>query len=110
MVLQSAPSELKDCVFVDAEDCKGTSDLPVPMSVQHTEAMLEEIDRMEEIEMEDLVKEPVMDIDGSDNKNSLAVVEYIDEIYAYYRKTEVIQNLLFRALFTFRFVFSLSNA
>ncbi|KAJ9674962.1 hypothetical protein PVL29_024085 [Vitis rotundifolia] len=89
LVLQSAPSELKDCVFVDAEDCKGTSDLPVPMFVQHTEAMLEEIDRMEEeIEMEDLVKVPVMDIDGSDNKNSLAVVEYIDEIYAHYRKTE----------------------
>ncbi|KAJ9674958.1 hypothetical protein PVL29_024085 [Vitis rotundifolia] len=59
------------------------------MFVQHTEAMLEEIDRMEEeIEMEDLVKVPVMDIDGSDNKNSLAVVEYIDEIYAHYRKTE----------------------
>ena len=67
----------------------------MPMYVQHTEAMMEEIERMEEeIEMEDSVEEPVMDIDGSDNKNSLAVVEYIDEIYAYYRKTEVMVEVI----------------
>lgn len=86
---QPAPSESVDCIIDDAEDCKPSSE-PVPMFVQHTEAMMEEIERMdEEIEMEDLVEEPVIDIDGSDNSDSLAVVEYIDEIYAYYRKTEV---------------------
>ncbi|KAK4548690.1 hypothetical protein RGQ29_032783 [Quercus rubra] len=63
------------------------SDGQVPMFVKHTEAMLDEIDRMEAIEMED-VEEPVIDIDSSDLKDPLAVVEYIDDITAYYRETE----------------------
>jgi len=44
--------------------------------------------------MEDIVEEeeeePVMDIDGRDKKNPLAVVDYIEDIYANYRRTEVI--------------------
>lgn len=40
--------------------------------------------------MEDLDSdEPIVDIDASDKKNPLAVAEYIDDIYAYYKKTEV---------------------
>ena len=42
--------------------------------------------------MED-VDEPVMDIDTFDAKDPLAVVEYIDDIYDFYRKTEVNLNL-----------------
>lgn len=38
--------------------------------------------------MEDIV-EPIVDIDGSDRKNPLAVVDYIEDLYAYYRKMEV---------------------
>lgn len=38
--------------------------------------------------MED-VEDLVIDIDSSDLKDPLAVVEYIDDIIAYYRKTEV---------------------
>jgi hypothetical protein len=38
------PSESEDCSIIDVEDYKATSD--VPMFVQHTEAMLEEIYRM----------------------------------------------------------------
>jgi hypothetical protein len=38
------PSESEDCTIIDVEDYKATSD--VPMFVQHTEAMLEEIYRM----------------------------------------------------------------
>lgn len=40
--------------------------------------------------MEDLDEEPVADIDSGDKKNPLAVVEYIDDIHAYYKKIEVI--------------------
>lgn len=43
----------------------------------------------EEVEMEDIEEEAVMDIDISDKKDPLAVVEYIDDLYAYYRKAEV---------------------
>lgn len=41
--------------------------------------------------MEDIddVEEPVVDIDSGDKKNPLAAVEYIDDIYTYYKKTEV---------------------
>lgn len=40
--------------------------------------------------MEDVVEEdPVHDIDSNDKRNPLAVVEYIEDIYAYYRKIEV---------------------
>lgn len=39
--------------------------------------------------MEDIEEEPVIDIDCSDKKDQLAVVEYIDDLYAYYRKAEV---------------------
>lgn len=39
--------------------------------------------------MEDIVEEPVVDIDASDRKNQLAVVDYVEDLYAYYRKMEV---------------------
>lgn len=40
--------------------------------------------------MEDIFEEPVMDIDSRDTKNHLAVVEYVRDLYAYYRKMEVL--------------------
>ncbi|KAJ8437456.1 hypothetical protein Cgig2_031977 [Carnegiea gigantea] len=84
----SACKDLKDCAIIDVEDYKVTNDMAVPMFVQHTEAMLEEIDRMdEEVEMED-IDEPILDIDSPDKNNPLAVTEYIDDIYAYYKKAE----------------------
>lgn len=39
--------------------------------------------------MED-TEDPIVDIDSGNLKDPLAVVEYVDDIYAYYRKTEVI--------------------
>ncbi|PHU30661.1 Cyclin-B2-2 [Capsicum chinense] len=42
-----------------------------------------------EIEMEDTEDWSVVDIDNSNKKNKLTVVEYIDNIYAYYKKVEV---------------------
>lgn len=89
--VQVAPisSELDDCTIKHVHDYKPTTESTVPMFVQHTEAMLEEIDRMEEDEMEDVAEEdPVMDIDNEEKKNPLAVVEYIDDIYNFYKKAE----------------------
>ncbi|XP_047977529.1 G2/mitotic-specific cyclin-2-like [Salvia hispanica] len=76
-----------DGITIEAE---ASEDHDMPMYVQHTEAMLVEIDRMDdEVEMEDLdLDEPIVDIDDCDKKNPLAVTEYIDDIYAYYKKTE----------------------
>ncbi|XP_057975474.1 G2/mitotic-specific cyclin-1-like [Malania oleifera] len=41
-----------------------------------------------EVEMEDIAEEPITDVDSCDKKNRIAVVEYVDDIYAHYRKTE----------------------
>jgi len=38
--------------------------------------------------MED-IDEPILDIDSPDKNNPLAVTEYIDDIYAYYKNVEV---------------------
>ncbi|XP_030447165.1 G2/mitotic-specific cyclin-2 [Syzygium oleosum] len=84
----SNPSKYEDCAILDADDDKMADDFPVPMFVQHTEAMLEEIDRMEEVEMEDVAEEPVTDIDSCDKENQLAVAEYIDDLYKFYKKAE----------------------
>ena len=46
---------------------------------------------LNEIDMEDSEEEEVApDIDSCDAGNSLAVVEYVDEIYGFYRRSEVI--------------------
>ncbi|XP_057503926.1 G2/mitotic-specific cyclin-2-like isoform X3 [Actinidia eriantha] len=42
----------------------------------------------DEVEMEDISEEPVLDIDSGDKSNPLAVVEYIDDIYTYYKRVE----------------------
>ncbi|RWW79792.1 hypothetical protein BHE74_00011899 [Ensete ventricosum] len=52
---------------------------------------MEEMDNsdLKEVEMEDLVINTIPDIDGCDLDNPLAVVEYVEDIYTFYRKTEV---------------------
>ncbi|KAF8410309.1 hypothetical protein HHK36_002835 [Tetracentron sinense] len=87
------PSGSKNCTIIDLEECKATSELPVPILVKHTEGMLDEICQMEEVEMEDIMVEPIIDIDIGDTKNPLAVVEYIEDIYAYYKKTESLSSV-----------------
>lgn len=57
---------------------------------------------MEEIDEE----ESVVDIDSADKNNPLAVVEYIDNIYAYYKKTEVNYSLLYLEFLIFAHLFS----
>ncbi|KAI3949733.1 hypothetical protein MKX01_040950 [Papaver californicum] len=87
--------ESNNKVIIDVDEYRADSSFSDPMFVKHTEAILdeveifEEIDIMEEeVEMEDIVAESVMDIDSCDSKNTLAVVDYIDDIYAHYKKTE----------------------
>ncbi|KAK9286189.1 hypothetical protein L1049_014572 [Liquidambar formosana] len=72
------PSGLRDYTVIDVEEYEDPSDVSVPMFVKHTEAMLDEIDLMEEVEMEDVAEVPILDIDSSDTKNPLAVVEKIE--------------------------------
>ncbi|KAJ1403868.1 Cyclin-like [Sesbania bispinosa] len=73
-------------IFIDDEH---KEDQPVPMSLEQTEPMHSEPDQMEEVEMEDIVvEEPVLDIDTCDANNPLAVVDYIEDLYSYYRKME----------------------
>lgn len=50
----------------------------------------------EEVEMEDVEEEPVLDIDACDRKDPLAVVEYIDDIYSFYKDIEVTIQFLLR--------------
>lgn len=65
--VQIIPDEIntEDLNIIDVED-----DFNAPMFVQHTEAMLDEIDKMDE----DVYEEPVLDIDNADKGNPLAVV------------------------------------
>ncbi|KAI7993076.1 hypothetical protein LOK49_LG12G00267 [Camellia lanceoleosa] len=76
----------EDCPVID-EEHKAATDPPVPMSLEQTEAVPDEEEQME-VEMEDIFEEPVMDIDSCDAKNPLAVVDYVHDVYAYYRKME----------------------
>ncbi|CAA0821698.1 Unknown protein [Striga hermonthica] len=69
--------QLEDCIIMDAideEDHKATGDHEVPM--------------MWKLKWNTDGSEAVVDIVGVDNKNPLAVTEYIDDIYDYYKKVE----------------------
>ncbi|XP_010935270.1 cyclin-B2-2 isoform X1 [Elaeis guineensis] len=85
--LSSTPSSsaLDASTAIDVDDFKSVNDLPLPMVEE-----MEEVGNCEhkEVEMEDLEEEPVPDIDSCDAKNPLAVVEYVEEIYDFYRQTE----------------------
>ncbi|XP_026450909.1 cyclin-B2-4-like [Papaver somniferum] len=80
-------------VIIDVDEYRADSSFSVPMFVKYTEAILDEVEIFEdidlmEVEMEDIVEELIMDIDSCDSKNTLAVLDYIDDIYAHYKKTE----------------------
>ncbi|KAK1439242.1 hypothetical protein QVD17_05058 [Tagetes erecta] len=67
-----------------SESFKVFEDEPEPMAMETTEPQKDHM----EVEMEDIFEEPVVDIDISDTKNPLAVVEYVEDLYAHYRKME----------------------
>ncbi|CAN6223805.1 unnamed protein product [Urochloa humidicola] len=68
----------------DMESTKIADDIPLSILSEMDEVMSSEL---KEIEMED-IEEAAPDIDSCDAGNSLAVVEYVDEIYRFYRRTE----------------------
>ncbi|KAL9682831.1 hypothetical protein QQ045_014640 [Rhodiola kirilowii] len=69
--------------FADARDTE------IPMYVKQTQDMMDEIDLMDEVDMEDVEEDDhIMDIDSCDLRNELAVVEYVDDIYSFYHKSE----------------------
>ncbi|KAJ0963837.1 hypothetical protein J5N97_028959 [Dioscorea zingiberensis] len=71
---------------IDVDDFRSVDDLPLPMVDE-----MEELANCElkEVEMEDLEEvEPIPDIDSYDSKNPFAVVEYVEDIYNFYRHTE----------------------
>ncbi|KAL6578267.1 hypothetical protein OROMI_010595 [Orobanche minor] len=77
----------EDYIIIDGDDYTAMDvHHDVPMFVHNAE----ETDRMDvEVEMQDIDgDEAVADIDSADNKNPLAVAEYIDDIYEYYKRTE----------------------
>ncbi|KAA8547580.1 hypothetical protein F0562_004009 [Nyssa sinensis] len=80
----------EDCPITDVEEHKPATEQPEPMFLEQTQtdAVFSEKDQMEEVEMEDIFEEPIMDIDSCDAKNPLAVVDYVQDLYAYYRRME----------------------
>ncbi|KAF9608049.1 hypothetical protein IFM89_005199 [Coptis chinensis] len=76
----------EDCTIIDMDEYKAANDLPLPMFTKLTEV------KIEEVEMEDVSPDPIIDIHSCDSNNPLAVVEYIKDIYSYYRKTECVKG------------------
>ncbi|KAK4261673.1 hypothetical protein QN277_004636 [Acacia crassicarpa] len=77
----------KECIFVD-EEHKSVKEQPVPMSLEQPEEVMQTETYQMEVEMEDIVEDPIMDIDCSDVDNHLAAVDYVHELYSYYRNME----------------------
>lgn len=67
-----------------------TTDLPVPMSLEKPEVASTQTNEKEEVEMEDIFEDPILDIDDGDSRNPLVVTEYVDDIYSYYRRMELL--------------------
>ncbi|KAI3451389.1 hypothetical protein Pfo_008054 [Paulownia fortunei] len=78
----------EDIPLTDAEDRGEAKDQPVPMSLEQLEFEMTEKHQMKEVEMEDIFEETVVDIDGSDAKDPLAVADYVEDLYVYYKKME----------------------
>ncbi|KAL6551982.1 hypothetical protein OROGR_008136 [Orobanche gracilis] len=73
----------EDIPLTDAD-----KDLPVPMSLEQPDLEMIEKSQMKEVEMEDIFDDTVFDIDFSDAKDPLFVVDYVGDMYAYYKKME----------------------
>ncbi|KAL1569783.1 G2/mitotic-specific cyclin-1 [Salvia divinorum] len=71
----------EDIPLTDAEDSK---DQPMSMSIEQLDIQ----DNQMEVEMEDIFEETVLDIDGDDAKDPLAIVDYIEDLYTSYKKME----------------------
>ncbi|KAJ8549209.1 hypothetical protein K7X08_032916 [Anisodus acutangulus] len=85
----------EDVPIIDVEEHEAAKDQPIPMSLEQTETTLshDNMTLQMEIEMEDIFEETGIDIDSDDAKNPLAVVDYVEDLYAYYSKMEVCSRI-----------------
>ncbi|KAL1566659.1 G2/mitotic-specific cyclin-2-like [Salvia divinorum] len=81
---------LEDIALTDVE----VDHEPVPMSLEHSEVEKRDKDQMDEVEMEDIFEDTNTDIDACDAKNPLGVVDYVEDLYAYYKKMEGASHVL----------------
>ncbi|XP_059294909.1 G2/mitotic-specific cyclin-2-like isoform X2 [Lycium ferocissimum] len=72
-------------VWEEHEGCKYQ---PMPMCLEPSETLSGDQTEME-VEMEDIFEEALIDIDSDDANYPFAVVDYVGDIYANYRKMEV---------------------
>ncbi|CAI9753327.1 unnamed protein product [Fraxinus pennsylvanica] len=79
---------LEDTPLADVKNNGAVKDQPVPMSLEQTETEISENNQMEEVEMADIFEETIMDIDSDDSKNPLSVVDYVEDLYKFYKKME----------------------
>ncbi|KAJ4879562.1 Cyclin-B2-3 [Raphanus sativus] len=86
---ESVPSEEAERVDIDVDESgkEEGDDFNEPMFVQHTQAMMEETE-MEDADEDEEEEERVINIDACDENNPLAVVEYINDIYDFFKKSE----------------------
>ncbi|XP_071735337.1 G2/mitotic-specific cyclin-2-like [Rutidosis leptorrhynchoides] len=79
---QCFPEEIERSQSYEGFGVWEDQDEPVPMFLDQRDM------HMVEVQMEDIFEEPIIDIDVCDNENQLAVVEYVEDLYAYYRSME----------------------
>ncbi|XP_057414987.1 G2/mitotic-specific cyclin-2-like [Lotus japonicus] len=91
--LASAKISLAEITKKGSAESKSINDEPVTMSLEKTKTLHSGPDPMEEVEMEDIKEESIMDIDGCDADNPREAVEYIEDIYSFYRKIETISRV-----------------
>ncbi|XP_009766698.1 G2/mitotic-specific cyclin-2-like [Nicotiana sylvestris] len=69
------------------EEHVAAKDQPMSMSLEQEATFSNDKTEME-VEMEDIFEEALIDIDSDDTNNPLAVVDYVEDLYANYRKME----------------------
>lgn len=82
--IDASSHAFQEVELVDVMEHKAAMDLSIFMSTEQSEGVSDE----EEVEMEDIFEDSIMDIDGCDAKNPLAVVDYVEDLCAYYKKME----------------------
>ncbi|XP_039134100.1 cyclin-B2-2-like [Dioscorea cayenensis subsp. rotundata] len=83
-------NESETSTAIDVDDLRSANDIPLPMVDEMEEVANCELNK--EVEMEDLEEEDdeeqLPDIDANDLNNPLAVVDYVEEIYSFYKSNE----------------------
>ncbi|KAM0942123.1 putative cyclin domain-containing protein [Dioscorea sansibarensis] len=82
-------NESETSTAIDVDDLRSANDIPLPMVDEMEEVANSDL---KEVEMADLEEEDdeeqLPDIDANDLNNPLAVVDYVEEIYSFYKSNE----------------------